>query len=449
MKEIKHKRLILCGRIAAVLAVVPILMLGHPDGPDPRNTGAPGDKTCAQASCHVGPGNPTAGSGVEISFPGGLTYSPGVKQTITVRVTESANRFGFQATARPGSNLSNGQAGDFTATDERVQVLCEDGRVKTSACNSAAPVQFAEQTLAGSAANTWSFDWTPPATDVGTINFYVAGNAANGNGTNAGDRIFTRLYTLTPAASAPPPGIRAEQPVLQAFLGGQRLSPGTWLEIYGSNLATANKDWGGLFTENNTKAPSSIDGVSVAIDGKPAAMYFISPNQINVQAPDTIGLGPVSVEVTTPGGKATTTATATAVSPAMLTTPAFKVNGKQYIAALHQDRVFVGPAGLIAGASFRPAKPGDIVTIYTVGCGATEPASPSGVVVAGLRTPKAAARVTIGQATAQAAVALSPGSIGLCQVNATIPNVSNGDQPIELTLDGSPTGQGLFITVQQ
>ncbi|MBN8729649.1 MAG: IPT/TIG domain-containing protein [Acidobacteria bacterium] len=449
-----NAKIVFWGRMAAIAAVVPIMILGFSDGPDPRHTGAPGDQTCAKATCHVGTGNPTAGSGVELVFPGGLVYTPGVKQTITVRVTESANVYGFQATARLVSNLANGQAGDFTVTDARVQILCEDGRPKTGsqACRPETPIQFAEHTLGGNRSNTWTFDWTPPATNMGDINFYVAGNAANGNGTESGDRIFTRNYTLTPqAATSEQPQIRQTQPVLQAFLGGARLSPGTWLEIYGSNFSAVTKDWGGLFTENGTKAPTSIDGVSVNIDGKPATMFFLSPSQINVQAPDTIGLGTVQVEVVTPAGRVSTTATSTAVSPAMLTTPAFNIGGKQYIAALHQGTpvTFVGPANLIQGANFRPAKPGDVVTVYAVGCGVTEPASPSGVVVSALRTPKAAPRVTIGQAQANVAVAMSPGSIGLCQLNVTIPNTANGDNPIEFTLDGTPTGQGLQITVQQ
>ncbi|MBK7929480.1 MAG: IPT/TIG domain-containing protein [Bryobacterales bacterium] len=448
-----NARLVFWGRVAAIAAVVPIMILGFAGGPDPRHTGAPGDQTCAASGCHVGAGNPTAGSGVEISFPGGLVYTPGVKQTLTIRVTSTANVYGFQATARLASNERNGQAGDFAATDARVQILCEDGRPKTSsqACRAETPVQFAEHTLASSN-STWTVDWTPPATNVGDIKFYIAGNAANGNGAVNGDRIFTRNYTLTPqAATSEQPQIRQTQPVLQAFLGGARVSPGTWLEIYGSNFSSVTKDWGGLFTENGTKAPTSIDGVSVNIDGKPATMFFLSPTQINVQAPDTIGLGTVQVEVVTPAGRVTTTATSTAVSPAMLTTPAFNIGGKQYIAALHQGSpvTFVGPANLIQGANFRPAKPGDVVTVYAVGCGVTEPASPSGLVVSALRTPKAAPRVTIGQAQANVAIAMSPGSIGLCQLNVTIPNTSNGDNPIEFTLDGSPTGQGLQITVQQ
>ena len=451
MTEKQNTRVVFWGRFGAILSAIPLLMLGHADGPDPRHTGAPGDATCAKATCHVGTDNPTEGRGVEISFPGGLTYLPGVKQTLTVRVTEGANIYGFQATARLSSNLSGGQAGDFTETDGRVQVICESGQVKSSSrpCLQEAPIQFASHTLA-SENNSWTFEWTPPATNVGEIRFYVAGNAANGNGQNTGDRIFLQNYRLTPqAVLTEPPQIRTDQPVLQAFLGGARVSPGTWLEIYGTNFSAVTKDWSGLFTNNNTKAPTSIDGVSVNIDGKAATMFFLSPNQINVQVPDTIGLGTVPVEVVTPAGRASTTATATRVSPAMLTTPAFRVNNKQYIAALFQDfTTFVGPTGLISGANFRPAKPGDIVTVFTVGCGETNPASPSGEIVTGLRAVKATPRVTIGQADAQVQAFMAPNLIGLCQLNVTIPNSASGDHPIELTLDGTPTGQGLQITVQ-
>ena len=38
---------------------------------------------------------------------------------------------------------------------------------------------------------TWQFDWTVPDPAVGTITFYAAGNAANGNGSTSGDYIYS------------------------------------------------------------------------------------------------------------------------------------------------------------------------------------------------------------------------------------------------------------------
>ena len=106
-----------------------------------------------------------------------------------------------------------------------------------------------------------------------------------------------------------------------------------------------------------------LEGVRVNIDNKPAFVRYISPSQVNVQVPDAIAGGtggPVVVEVVNSAGRSTTTVQASRVSPALLTTPTFNVNNKQYVAALFPDfQTFVGPTGLIPGVSFRPAKPGD------------------------------------------------------------------------------------------
>jgi hypothetical protein len=45
---------------------------------------------------------------------------------------------------------------------------------------------------------TFSFDWVAPSTNIGNVTFYFAGNAANGNGTSSGDRIYTGSQVITP-----------------------------------------------------------------------------------------------------------------------------------------------------------------------------------------------------------------------------------------------------------
>ena len=69
----KNKKILIC-KMVAVLSVVPALMYAYMEGPDPRKTGAPGDSTCAQATCHVG----TAGTGnVRIVMGGRLELHAG------------------------------------------------------------------------------------------------------------------------------------------------------------------------------------------------------------------------------------------------------------------------------------------------------------------------------------------------------------------------------------
>jgi hypothetical protein len=68
--------------------------------------------------------------------------------------------------------------------------------------NCAAPgaIQFAEHTNAGPP-NTFQVSWTAPAdASVGAVRFNVAGNAGNGDATNQGDHIYTKVYMVTPMA---------------------------------------------------------------------------------------------------------------------------------------------------------------------------------------------------------------------------------------------------------
>ena len=145
---------------------------------------------------------------------------------------------------------------------------------------------------------------------------------------------------------------------------GLGVSPGSWVAIRGTNLAGNTRSWnsddfvGGAL-------PTQLDGVSVRIDGKPAYVSYISPSQINVQAPADSALGPVPVEVncngsTSPAG----TAQLQAVSPAF-----FLWSGK-YAVATRLDYSLVGPAGLFDQLTTVPAKP---ATPSICGVPASEP----------------------------------------------------------------------------
>lgn len=57
------------------------------------------------------------------------------------------------------------------------------------------------------------------------------------------------------------------------------IQPGEWVSIYGANLGGPALTWNGDF-------PTSLGGASVTIDNKPAFLWFVSPGQINLQAPD-------------------------------------------------------------------------------------------------------------------------------------------------------------------
>jgi uncharacterized protein (TIGR03437 family) len=438
----------------AILAMVPsvVFLYAYSNGPDPRVSGAPGDDPRACTACHNTSPLNGGGGNVRIDFANGQTYTPGAAQTFSIVITDAvAHVYGFQMTARLESDLTNGQAGDFTAGAQQI-VLCDDGTFKgaNSLCPANAPVQFIEHTNGGFLTNTISVQWTAPATDAGNVHLYIAANAANGDHQFTGDHIYTADYVLTPQAAGAAPSITLVQ-CAGGFNASAGLTSGTWLEIYGSGLSTTTRTWAGDDFKGSN-APTTVDGVSVTVNGIPAYVAYVSPGQVNVQAPDDPSIGPgMQVQVTNASGKSNTMALAKkALAPALLAPGVFNVDGKQYVVAQFPDQTYVGRAGLIAGLSFSPAKPGDIVTIYAIGCGPVTPATPAGTIAAGLTALQNSPTFRFGDTAAELRYAgLVPGAVGLYQFNVVVPNVLPGDVALTADIGGVSANPGLVITVGQ
>jgi hypothetical protein len=102
------------------------------------------------------------------------------------------------------------------------------------------------------------------------------------------------LLTLGPTLFGQTPTITG---VSNDASGAPAIESGSWVSIYGTGLAATTRQWQASdFTGNNL--PTTLDGVSVLIDGKKAAISYVSPGQLNVQAPTDTATGPVPVQVT-------------------------------------------------------------------------------------------------------------------------------------------------------
>ena len=146
-------------------------------------TGAPDETTCAD--CHA---NLNTGSGsVSFSAPGG--YTPGDTLEITVSMNHPGQSiWGFEFTALDGSDLP---AGAILVTDV-------DRTVSTTALSGR---QYIAQTIlgtdAGSATSTqWTFNWVAPESDIGQIDFYVAGVAGDEASGPNGDYTYTTTHSM-------------------------------------------------------------------------------------------------------------------------------------------------------------------------------------------------------------------------------------------------------------
>jgi uncharacterized protein (TIGR03437 family) len=491
----ERKSKITIGKAAAVLGAIPLLLWAYEYGPNPGYSGVPNENgTCTAAGCHTGTTNDPANKGsVKINFPNGTTYTPGVAQHLTVTISDPAatqTAWGFQLTPRVASSTTT-VAGTMTPTDQNTLLMCSAANffVFQTTCMSggdtgsqlpcnqhqsvpACPASFDNQALSlqyiehsysgyvhtmGTGSGTYQFTWTPPATNVGNITFYIAGNAGvGGPPTQNGDHIYATTYTVTPGTVTPPSPPAVTNAISASGFGAfTSVASGSYIEVYGSNLAPAGdtRTWlAGDFTGNN--APTSLDGTKVTIGGQPAYVSFISPGQVNAQVPSGVGTGSQPVVVTTTGGASTAySINVNALEPGLLAPSSFLVGSKQYVVAQHLDGTFVLPINAISGVTSRPATVGETVTIYGVGFGAANSSSnqaiPFGQIVTVSNTLVNQVQMQMGSQPASLSYqGLAPSLVGAYQFNLVVPSGLSGDQPLTFTQNNTKGTQTLFLSVQ-
>ena len=249
------------------------------------------------------------------------------------------------------------------------------------------------------------------------------------------------------------PVIRTSQGVISAsaYGGFSALAPGTWMEIYGTNLANVtSQTWAGTDFKGNA-APTALGGTTVTIGGQPAFIDYVSPAQVNAQVPSNVSLGSQPVVVTTPGGTSTAYPISVNVTePGLLAPAVFNLNAGQYIAALFPDGItFVLPPGSIAGVTSARAKPGDTIVFYGVGFGTVTPDSPAGQIVTQSNSLNGNFRASFAGTPATVSFSgLTGGYLGLYQFNVVVPNVAAGDAvPLTFSLGGTAGTQKLLISI--
>jgi uncharacterized protein (TIGR03437 family) len=226
--------------------------------------------------------------------------------------------------------------------------------------------------------------------------------------------------------------------------GSPTIAPNTWLEIHGTQLAQTTMDWSNADFSHGL--PISLGGVSATVNNKPAAIFYISPTQINVLAPIDSAAGPVPVMVTTPYG--TTAPLNPTEQPISLGFLVFDAPNAHIVAQHLPSYTLLGPASLsVPGYTFTPAKPGEFVIFYATGFGQTNP--PITDQLSGTGPLPTLPSVTIGGLPAEVKYA-GLASPGLYQLNVIIPDAApNGDLPVVATYNGATTQTGAVITVQQ
>jgi uncharacterized protein (TIGR03118 family) len=222
------------------------------------------------------------------------------------------------------------------------------------------------------------------------------------------------------------------------------IAPSTFISIYGSGLAPITRNWTLSDFTGGTKLPSSLDGVSVTVDGKPAWVYYISPKQIDVLSPVDTTIGPVQVVVTDSGlVSASVSATLQTYSPAF-----FLLKDNASISAIHSSGALVGATTLYAGDS-TPAAPGETIALFGTGFGTTNPAISDGSVVTAPQPVTTMPTVTVG-GTSATVVYAGLISAGVYQINVTVPlTATTGSAVVTASIGGVTSASNATIAVQQ
>jgi len=276
-------------------------------------------------------------------------------------------------------------------------------------------------------------------TDIPLLNYRSGQTVTDSN------VVFVRSITILD--ETPVPVISAGGIVSAGNFGGfPYAAPGSFIEIYGSNLAgDVSRGW----TTSDFvagAAPTTLENVSVTVNGRPAFVNFVSKTQLNVQLPGDLPTGSAAPIVVTYRNQASA-AFSLEMRPfaaGLLAPPSFMVGDKQFVASVHSaDGTFV--------RADSPARPNEILLFYGVGFG---PVNPITVPIAG-RVVEAAATITapvefaFGETNGEVIYAgLAGGLVGVYQFNVRVPADAVGDLALKVSVNGQPIDQNLFIATQ-
>jgi hypothetical protein len=171
--------------VALLMSVNAGLVQAYSSGPPNARTGAPGEGDCT--GCHSSfPLNSGLGtlsvSGVNGSYEAGQMY-----ELVVGLDDPDASRWGFEITIIGEDGMAIGTVGNLNGHTQISVTATRD---------------YVKQTSAGTQNGVtggvvWPVRWTAPPEGSGDATIYMAGNAANGNGSTSGDRIYTASETWT------------------------------------------------------------------------------------------------------------------------------------------------------------------------------------------------------------------------------------------------------------
>jgi uncharacterized protein (TIGR03437 family) len=188
------------------------------------------------------------------------------------------------------------------------------------------------------------------------------------------------------------------------FGSGDAVAPGDIVDVFGEQFLFAN-----IAFSPGVPLATQIAGSSVLVNGRAAPLYFSSYGQIAFQVPLETAVGTAQVQVQRDGLSGNTVSV-------------------QVLARAPRILVIVNSDGSVPNSA-HPAKVGDTLVIYSIGLGPTNPAALTGAPAPEIPLANLITMPTVyfgsgfigSIAVTPSYSGLSPDSVGLYQVNATVP----------------------------
>jgi uncharacterized protein (TIGR03437 family) len=210
-------------------------------------------------------------------------------------------------------------------------------------------------------------------------------------------------------------------------------APNSLITIFGSGLAIGPR---GVLASDivGNLMPTELNSTRVYIDAFPAPLFYVSETQVNFLIPGRQALGKAELQVVREGQRGPlVTIDVAAAAPALFVTDGYAI-------ATHADNSVI--------TADKPARPGELIVIYTAGLGKAQTMPANGELAPWLsRLPEGVAfRVTLGGQTVDPArilyAGLTPLSAGLYQVNLVLPDNLAADPEVRIFVGdtGSPAG---------
>jgi uncharacterized protein (TIGR03437 family) len=235
------------------------------------------------------------------------------------------------------------------------------------------------------------------------------------------------------------------------------LAPNALISIYGSGFLPAGVAGRGITASDlvSGRLPTQLLGVCVTVGGIRAPLTAVYPGQVNAQVPAVSGSAAEVRVIARCGTPEETTSNAETV-PVAASAPEFfyfaaSTDGHNPVAAVDAlSGEFIGPATL--GSAFRPARPGDVLTVYLTGAGPTEPAAAAGEIPQGIAPVSLPFQLQLGGQTVAPNNILYVGvapTLVIYQLNFRVPDTGQtGPQSLVLTVGGAASPAGANVEVR-